>query len=200
MAWIWICLYADVAVSPAFFHYFQSENAKIQDGSSPGTPLVMNSLGIGNGIINERIQAPHYPEFAVNNTYGIKAYNDTVYNYARFAHNMMNGCRDQIDLCGNADQDTASGKAICTEAADMCRDNVESPYYFYSGRGVYDIRQPYSEILILLLKAKRTYLPLRQMTQRHCHTSKTTSTKLMFSRRLGCKYPSQTVPKPKASR
>lgn len=25
----------------------------------------------------------------------------------------------------------------------MCRDNVESPYYEYSGRGVYDIRHPY---------------------------------------------------------
>lgn len=24
----------------------------------------------------------------------------------------------------------------------MCRDNVESPYYNYGGRGVYDIRHP----------------------------------------------------------
>lgn len=54
----------------------------------------------------------------------------------------MNGCRDQIDLCQAADQSTLDGQAICTEAADMCRDNVESPYYFYSGRGVYDIRHP----------------------------------------------------------
>ena len=34
---------------------------------------------------------------------------------------------------------------ICNEAADMCRDNVESPYYYYSGRGVYDIRHPYDD-------------------------------------------------------
>ena len=27
----------------------------------------------------------------------------------------------------------------------MCRDNVESPYYEYSGRGVYDIRHPYDD-------------------------------------------------------
>lgn len=105
----------------------------------------MNTLGIGNGIINERIQGPYYPDFAVNNTYGIKAYNDTVYNYANFAYYMNNGCRDQIDLCESADQSTLAGQAICTEAADMCRDNVESPYYFYGGRGVYDIRHPYND-------------------------------------------------------
>jgi hypothetical protein len=35
--------------------------------------------------------APWYPEMAVNNTYGIKAYNDTVYSYAKFAFNMING-------------------------------------------------------------------------------------------------------------
>ena len=27
----------------------------------------------------------------------------------------------------------------------MCRDNVDSPYYEYSGRGVYDIRHPYDD-------------------------------------------------------
>ena len=104
-----------------------------------------STLGIINGIVDERIQAPYYPQMAVNNTYGIKAYNDTVYNYANFAYYMPNGCRSQIDLCDEADQSTLSGQAICTEAADMCRDNVESPYYFFGGRGVYDIRHPYDD-------------------------------------------------------
>ena len=68
----------------------------------------MGHLLVINGIIDEATQAPYYPEFAVNNTYvnihtgglepatgvladssrlersyGIKAYNDTVYNYAK---------------------------------------------------------------------------------------------------------------------
>lgn len=34
----------------------------------------------------------------MNNTYGIKAYNDTVYNYAKFACYMANGCLDQVKL------------------------------------------------------------------------------------------------------
>lgn len=115
------------------------------------------TLGIGNGIIDETIQAGYYPEFAVNNTYGIKAYNDTVYNYAKFANNMVNGCQSQIQSCIAAAADFQhgySGKvtynatsnptlaAICAEAQDMCRDNVEGVYYSYGGRGTYDIRHP----------------------------------------------------------
>ena len=64
---------------PAFFNYFQEQNAKITSGKMEGYGLNMATLGIGNGIIDEAIQAEYYPEFAVNNTYGIKAYNDTVY-------------------------------------------------------------------------------------------------------------------------
>lgn len=146
---------------PAFFNYFYDQNVKIQNGSMPGYPLNFNSLGIINGIIDESIQAEHYPEFAVNNTYGIKAYNDTVYSYAKFANNMYNGCLDQIKQCraaaeGNtsyyhADAPITEAELtpgviqICNEAADMCRDNVESPYYYYGGRGVYDIRHPYED-------------------------------------------------------
>ncbi|KAH7093598.1 Alpha/Beta hydrolase protein [Paraphoma chrysanthemicola] len=146
---------------PAFYSYFYKQNLKIQNGSMPGYQLNFNSLGIINGIISEEVQAEHYPEFAVNNTYGIKAYNDTVYSYAKFANNMYNGCLYQIALCRTAAEANGSYYhvdatitqkeltpgvlQICNEAADMCRDNVESPYYYYSGRGVYDIRHPYDD-------------------------------------------------------
>ncbi|KNG51192.1 carboxypeptidase s1 [Stemphylium lycopersici] len=146
---------------PSFFTYFYNQNLKIQNGSMPGYQMNFNSLGIINGIIDESVQAGYYPEFAVNNTYGIKAYNDTVYSYAKFANNMYNGCLYQIALCRAAAEGNTSyyhvdapitqseltpGELqVCNEAADMCRDNVESPYYYYSGRGVYDIRHPYND-------------------------------------------------------
>jgi carboxypeptidase C (cathepsin A) len=146
---------------PAFYNYFYQQNQKISNGSMPGFPLTFNSLGIINGIIDEAVQAEHYPEFAVNNTYGIKAYNDTVYSYAKFANNMYNGCLSQIAICRGAVEGNGSFyhvdapittaeltpgvMQLCNEAADMCRDNVESPYYYYSGRGVYDIRHPYAD-------------------------------------------------------
>jgi hypothetical protein len=76
-------------------------------------------------------------------SYGIKAVNDTVYNYMNFACYMYNGCLDQYTYCLDTNRTSLSDYAICTEAEDMCRDNVESPHYEYSGRGVYEIKHPY---------------------------------------------------------
>ena len=94
----------------------------------------MRDVQVGNGIIDELIQAPHYPEFAVNNTYGIKAYNDTIYNYAQIALNMPNGCLDMVRNCRAADKSTLGGQALCSEATSMCRDNVEGVYYNFGGK------------------------------------------------------------------
>lgn len=133
---------------PSFFNYFNEQNKAIKNGSVEGIPLDFNALGIINGIIDEYTQAPYYPEFAVNNTYGIKSVNDTVYSYMKFAAYMPSGCLDQVQHCRQAratpELDQATD-AICSEAQSMCRDNVEGPYYAFGGRGVYDIRHPYND-------------------------------------------------------
>ncbi|KAE9378430.1 putative carboxypeptidase S1 [Stipitochalara longipes BDJ] len=125
---------------PVFFDYFLEQNQAISNGSSHGYQLNFETLGIGNGIIDYHTQAPYYPKFAVENTYGIASVNETVYNYMNFALNMEGGCLSQIDGCRSFDQTSFNGKVFCQEAQDMCRDNVEGPYYEYSGRGTYDIR------------------------------------------------------------
>ncbi|CAK47097.1 uncharacterized protein An16g09010, partial [Aspergillus niger] len=131
---------------PAFFNHFYEQNSKIASGEVNGVQLNFNSLGIINGIIDAAIQADYYADFAVNNTYGIKAVsNDTVYNYMKFANTMPNGCQDQVASCKLTNRTSLSDYAICTEAANMCRDNVEGPYYQFGGRGVYDIRHPYND-------------------------------------------------------
>jgi carboxypeptidase C (cathepsin A) len=128
---------------PAFYNYFDQQNKAILNGSATGKTFEFVNLGIINGIIDEEIQAPYYPLFANNNTYGIKALNDTVFNYMNFACYMSNGCLDQISYCKVADVTSLVGQAVCSEAQSMCRDNVEGPYYSYGKRGVYDIRHPY---------------------------------------------------------
>lgn len=130
---------------PAFYSYFSAQNDAIGNGSAKGVHLNFNSLTIINGIIDEYTQAPYYPEFAVNNTYGIVAYNDSVLDYVEMALNNPNGCLAQIEYCYLANTSDIVGMAVCTEAENMCRDNVEGPYYVYSGRGVYDIRHPYDD-------------------------------------------------------
>lgn len=143
---------------PSFFKYFYDQNERIVNGSISGYPLTFNSLGLINAIISEAIQAEHYPEFAVNNTYGIVAYNDTVYSYAKFALNMINGCKDRLARCAAAARDTPGGLVNgkittsassqitvvdkCNEATAMCYDNVKGVYDAYSGRQRFDIRLP----------------------------------------------------------
>lgn len=105
----------------------------------------MDTLGIGNGIIDEFIQAPYYPEFAVNNTYGIKAVNDTIYNFMKLAYNIVNGCADSVSYCTQLLRNSLADYETCSQATTICRRFVEEPYYEYSGRGVYDIRHPYKD-------------------------------------------------------
>lgn len=55
---------------------------------------------------------------------------------------MKSGCLEQVSQCRSTNRTTAAELAICAQAENMCSDNVEGPYYAYSGRGVYDIRHP----------------------------------------------------------
>jgi carboxypeptidase C (cathepsin A) len=128
---------------PAFFSYFEDQNKAIANGTQNGTQLIMDTLGIGNGIIDSQIQTPYYPEFAVNNTYGIKAVNDSVYLDMKAAYYNPGMCRDQIVACDAANHSSVEGLAICVNATNTCRGFVEGTYYEFSGRGIYDIRHPY---------------------------------------------------------
>lgn len=128
---------------PSFFSYFEDQNNAIANGTQNGTQLIMDTLGIGNGIIDAQIQNPYYPEFAVNNTYGIKAVNDSIYLDMKAAYYNPGMCRDQIAACAAADRSTPEGSYLCFNATGTCRTYVEVPYYEFSGRGIYDIRHPY---------------------------------------------------------
>jgi hypothetical protein len=79
---------------------------------------------------------------AVNNTYGIKAVNDTIYNYMKMSYYIPGGCSDYIDYCFESDRSTLDGQSTCSQATAICRGLVEGPYYDFSGRGTYDIRHP----------------------------------------------------------
>ncbi|KAB5580578.1 Alpha/Beta hydrolase protein [Coniochaeta sp. 2T2.1] len=125
-------------------NYFHAENELIRAGQKDGVLLNIRTLGIGNGIIDAALQFPMYPNFTVNNTYGIQPLDDQVVSYMKFALTMYNGCLDQIYRCRQAydsDSDSIETRALCSRAANMCRDNVEGPYYEYSDRSMYDIRK-----------------------------------------------------------
>jgi carboxypeptidase C (cathepsin A) len=130
---------------PTFFKYFYQQSQLISNGSIPGIPLIFDTLGIGNGLIDTAIQTPYYPEFANFNTYSIKAVNDTVYDYMKFAYFMEGGCLTMLRNCETANRTTEVGQLLCQQAFDQCQVNVEKPYYKYGDRGAYDIRHPYED-------------------------------------------------------
>ncbi|OTB00955.1 hypothetical protein M426DRAFT_323843 [Hypoxylon sp. CI-4A] len=125
---------------PGFFKYFYDQNELIKSGNAPGVELNMHTLGIINGIISEKIQAPYYPKMAYENTYGIQGVNESIYNYMLQNYYFPGACRDSIDACTSSDRSTPDGKAVCSQATAICRTLVESPFYEVSGRSPYDIR------------------------------------------------------------
>ncbi|KAF1925941.1 alpha/beta-hydrolase [Didymella exigua CBS 183.55] len=110
---------------PGFDNYFYRQNEAIRNGSTKGVELHMDTLGVINGLIDEQIQAPYYPEFAINNTYGIKAYNDTVYTFAKQAFYYPWDCNDQIEYYKQPNRSTEDGQLACSSAMTM-----SIAYYF----------------------------------------------------------------------
>ena len=143
---------------PAFMDYMYEQNEGIKAGTVEGHPLEFGTLGLINPFVDAQIQDPWGPEFAVENNFGIVAINETIYDYAMLGYNGAFGCSTQIELCKLAAQSVAGGYidgmitaaaaadasvgSMCSKAQNMCRDNVELPYVYTSGRGTYDIRRP----------------------------------------------------------
>lgn len=93
-----------------------------------------------------------YAEFAYNNTYGIKAINQTSYQTAINSFNKpKTGCRDQIIRCQTlaARYDPLTMGAnqtvnrICNTASQYCEDEVEGQYALNSDRDYNDIAASY---------------------------------------------------------
>ncbi|PTU24790.1 hypothetical protein P175DRAFT_049770 [Aspergillus ochraceoroseus IBT 24754] len=136
---------------PAFTALFQEQNEKIANGSltGPGEAhyIHLDTLGIINGCVDLLVQGESYPQMAYNNTYGIPAINQTVYDAAMEAWSKPGGCKDLITRCrqlaleGDPQMygNNATVNRACQVANDYCSNNVEGPYILHAGRGYYDI-------------------------------------------------------------
>ena len=125
---------------------------RISNGSINATGdtyiIHLDTLGIVNGCIDLLTQELAYPTFAYNNTYGIKAINESRYQQAVDNFNRPDtGCRDLIVNCRNmaavGDPDATGNNdtvnQACIAASVYCSNEVESQYINSSGRNYYDI-------------------------------------------------------------
>ncbi|TKX25263.1 serine carboxypeptidase-like protein 3 [Elsinoe australis] len=134
---------------PALMSFFEEQNQKIErgelgDDANDWNILHLDTLMIVNGCIDRATQWPSYPEMAVNNTYGLKTVNDTIYQ----------GMRDSVPECIRRIQDcqavgdiydpehigiNATVNSICENAETWCSNYVRDPYLENSGRAYYDV-------------------------------------------------------------
>jgi carboxypeptidase C (cathepsin A) len=135
---------------PAFSAFFEEQNTKIANGTwkDVGETYIIDfdTLGIINGCVDVQTQELSYPHMAYNNTYGIKAINETIYNQSVEAYTMPGGVRDLIIQCQEAaaagDPENTGNNAtvnqICSDT-NFASYDVEGPYIELSGRNFYDI-------------------------------------------------------------
>lgn len=133
---------------PIFAETWQAQNQKRLTGAlsrNSTVELRLTSLGIVNGCVDKTLQVPMYPNFANNNTYGVKALSNEEANFYLSKFSANGGCKDLLTQCQTAAaQKDPEGKGdqpdvndVCTRASEACND-IEGAYYS-SGRGVYDL-------------------------------------------------------------
>jgi Serine carboxypeptidase len=97
-------------------------------------------VGITNGCIDALAQGSAYPEFAFNNTYGIQAIPQDIYEAAKLNFTKPGGCVDLINACRDAAAvgdpleygSNATVNQICVEATEYCFGVVQGAYTTYS--------------------------------------------------------------------
>ena len=143
-------------LGPAFGAFLEEQNERIMNNTThrKTTERVLNldTLGIVNGCIDLESQELSYPEFALKNTYGIQAINESQYQEAiENFHRPQTGCLALILKCHSLaekfDPDAYGHdeevSAACAEASDYCIEHVERQYDS-SGRSLFDVAMPWT--------------------------------------------------------
>jgi carboxypeptidase C (cathepsin A) len=135
---------------PVFADLFEQQNDLRRAGSlsrNNSLEIRLVSLGIVNGAVDMKVQAPFLATFAYNNTYGIQAIDLKTMNNELSAMQSPGGCLDLLDQCRllmatqdpNGEGDVSTVNTRCSSAQQSCQNLATG--YVISGRSAYDIRQ-----------------------------------------------------------
>lgn len=136
---------------PSFSQFFEEQNEKISNGTitTEGEQYIIHfdTLGLINACIDLVSQEAYYPIYAYNNTYGIEAINETIYQQSLDAYYQPGGGLDLMLKCRtlaaegdpNFYGNNATVNEACMEADEFINNYVEGTYLTYGDRGYYDI-------------------------------------------------------------
>jgi carboxypeptidase C (cathepsin A) len=132
--------------------FMQEKNPATRKLTKPGHgqkvfPVGIDTLGIINGLVDFLIQGPSLPEFATNNTYGVKGYSQKTYNGVKKA---LPPCLKKIRQCNKLQEEgdpehfanNATVLKACGAAFEECWNKVYLPFDTESGRNWFDIAAP----------------------------------------------------------
>ncbi|KAI1341978.1 Alpha/Beta hydrolase protein [Xylariaceae sp. FL0016] len=140
--------------APAVAHLFHTRSASAKKRSCGGnttTPLNIGveSVGIINGLLDFLVMGEHLANFPNNNTYGIKSYDDAIWDSIQTNWTKPEGCKEQAEACkaltpnGYHDQygtnETVIG--VCGGAYLACGQNMYFAFDEQSEREYFDITQ-----------------------------------------------------------
>ncbi|KAK8086000.1 serine carboxypeptidase [Apiospora phragmitis] len=136
---------------PGIMNFFQQQNEKIANGSSEeqGAHYIhLDTLGIINGLLDMAVQGESNIQFAYNNTYGIEAFNQSIYDELMHIWTKPDGCQQRVSDCQAAlkkkkkkRDDPATEEEACRGVEDDCWVRTIRRYYA-EDRGFYDIAHP----------------------------------------------------------
>ncbi|KAK3331190.1 Alpha/Beta hydrolase protein [Apodospora peruviana] len=146
---IWTVSYGGY-FAPAIFAHVERQNELIRNNTHPdksASPLHLATIGLQNACVDAATQGSQYPEYAFNNTYGISAIPQEIYEAARTNFTKPGGCADLISACrsaGLAGDPLETGanstvNEICAAASMYCFGVVQGAYTTYSNRNAFDI-------------------------------------------------------------
>lgn len=124
---------------PAVANLLQTRSKSCSYGDA--IPISVDTVGIVSGFIDFYTQGPYYPSFAINNTYGIQAYDPEVAASAVQNLTALGGCMDLVEACHaltpNGYRDQYGTNDTVTEACGVafayCWTNVYFAYDALSG-------------------------------------------------------------------
>lgn len=138
---------------PKFFDFFYRQNEKITNGtiSGPGTHyLHLDTLGLVNACIDDKVQNPSYSYQSWNNTYGLVGVNETTIHRQLYELGRPGGITDQVAECQRMTKALETKEfenatyvdQLCTNASVNAATILVAPYMETGKHGWFDVTHP----------------------------------------------------------